>query len=283
MTAISNAVARTGADDQRFQAARDMVRTYALSFERVLPSQIRRDQFVALAIAQLQRSPELREAATISPDSYIHALMDCATKGHLPGEGYALTVRKLKGRTTVLGIEEYTGMIQRIYQAGAVKSIKAEVVRENDLFDKDTEPPTHKPAWYATDPPGQIRNGWMASDETRGPIVGAYAYAVMDSGALSRVVVMNRDKILKHRAKAAQHYIWDEWDEEQTLKTVLRQLRKFVPTSSEYLQQRAAAEVERAQVAEKIGAAPVDYTHDDAPALAVEAEDWPDVAEPGGA
>ncbi len=277
---VSNAVA-TREDDK---SPRAMVRKYATSFGNVLPEFIKTDAFVSLANAALQRDPYLRQAAENDPYSLIHALIDCATLGHLPGKGYALTARKVKGQLKVLGIEEYTGKIERMYRAGAVRSVKAAVVREHDGFrwnPNEMERPEHD-----FDP--------LAPTAQRGDLRGVYAYAVMDNGAISQVVVMNRDQVMARRAVAATTAIWDAWPEEQWLKTALRQLEKFVPTSSEYLMHRTRAEAERHRLAGELPPPPVDYAAgadgDGAPIegeivqdLPAAGDTWPEAATPGGA
>lgn len=250
--------------DEGLARAREMVERYAPSFERVLPSHVGRMQFVALLKALLQRSPDLREAAHDAPDSLIHAAMDCATLGHLPGRNYAFTVRRVFDKetrqkiATVVGIEEYTGAIERMYRAGAVAAIKAEVVRENDTF-----------VWSPTRMTVPVHEfDAMASDAKRGGLRGVYAYAEMDSGAISRVVVMNADEVMRHKAKATNpDFVWNgPFEPAMWLKTALLQLEKFVPTSSEYLRQRIEAEAERGRVEGTLTSpSPVDYTRPDAP------------------
>jgi recombination protein RecT len=253
-TTVSNAVAKQDSDD----TPRAMVKKYAPSFGNVLPEFIKQDMFVSLANAALQRSADLRCAAAADPASFIHALMDCAFLGHLPGKGYALTARGVKdgkprgrdAKPTVVGIEEYTGKIERMYRAGAVRSIKADTVRQGDVF--RWQPTTMSVPEHSYDA--------LAGYAERGPLRGVYAYAEMVDGGTSQVVVMNRDKVMQHKAKAATPFIWDEWEDEQWLKTALRRLEKFVPTSSEYLKQRIRAEAERDKVTAELPPPPVDYS-----------------------
>lgn len=267
-----------------------VVKTYAASFGRVLPEHIKQDTFVALANAYLARDAELRAAAMESQETFIHALMDCATLGHRPGHNYALTVRtiNLKGggkKRVVLGIEEYTGKIERMYRAGRVKTVKAEVVRANDLyvFNRDE-----------MDVPKHRFNGF-ASFADRGPMIGVYAYAVLSDGSTSRVVELNRDQVMASRELATMKTIWDHpiHGQDQWLKTALHKLEKYVPTSPEYMAQQLAAQAARAQEMEHLPPAPVDYTIpdydggviegeiDDGPPPDTTPEPWPPVAEPG--
>lgn len=289
---VSQAVAQRGEPDPD-RTPKGVVKTYAASFGRVLPEHIRQDTFVALANAYLARDAELRAAAQESPETFVHALMDCATLGHRPGHNYALTVRtiNLKGggkKRVVLGIEEYTGKIERMYRAGRVKTVKAEVVRANDLyvFNRDE-----------MDVPKHRFNGF-ASFAERGPMVGVYAYAVLIDGSTSRVVELNREQVMASRELATMKTIWDHpvHGQDQWLKTALHKLEKYVPTSPEYMAQQLAAQAARAQEMEtNLPPAPVDYTvpdydggaviegevDDEPPPGAGTGEGWPKVAQPG--
>lgn len=281
---IGQAVARQEAPDP----ARSAVNRYAPSFGRVLPGHIQQDTFVALANAYLARDAALHAAAVESPETFVHALMDCATLGHRPGHNYALTVRrvKIKGqggerdqwKNVVLGIEEYTGKIERMYRAGRVRTVKAEVVRANDLytFDRDTmDVPVHR--WTP-----------FASFADRGEMIGVYAYAVLADGSTSRVVELNREQVLAARELATMTGIWDHpiRGQDMWLKTALHVLEKYVPTSSEYMASTLVSQAKRAvEAAQTLPPSPVDYVNGE-PVIEGELEpddgSWPAVAKPGG-
>lgn len=288
---VTQAVAQREVDS----SPKGIVKQYAPSFGRVLPDHLKQDTFVALANAYLARDAGLRAAAVESPETFVHALMDCATLGHRPGHNYALTVREitLKNKTkkkVVLGIEEYTGKIERMYRAGRVKTVKAEVVRANDsyLFNRDE-----------MDVPRHRFNGFATFAE-RGPMIGVYAYAVLVDGSTSRVVELNREEVMASRDLATMKTIWDHpiHGQGQWLKTALHKLEKFVPTSPEYMAQHLAAQAARAQETEHLPPAPVDYTIPDYDGAVIDGEEvlddqpppngsndtgegWPDTAQPG--
>lgn len=284
---IGNAVAQRDTDLDN--SPKGMVKTYAPSFGRVLPDHIKQDTFVALANAYLARDAALRQAATESPESFVHALMDCATLGHRPGHNYALTTRKQKvkegdrevWRMVVLGIEEYTGKIERMYRAGRVKTVKAEVVRAKDeyRFDRDVmDVPVHR--WVP-----------FATFQERGDMIGVYAYAVLADGSTSRVVELNREQVMAARELATMKGIWDHpiRGADMWLKTALHVLEKYVPTSPEYLAQSLVAQAARAEeTANTLPPSPVDYTIPDYDGVIDgEVEDpptggWPPVRTPAG-
>jgi recombination protein RecT len=253
--ATGGTVARRKDDDDR--SPKGMVRKYERSFGRVLPDHISQEMFVALANAEVARKPDLYRAAVASPSSFIHALMDCAALGHRPGHNYALTAREITTKkgdkfSVVLGIEEYTGKIERMYRTGMVRTVKAEVVRANDhyVFNQATmDVPDH-----------QFDD--FASFEERGPMIGVWAYAVLRDGSVSRVVRLNKEQVAAHREKATMKAIWNDpiFGQDMWLKTGLHVLEKFVPTSPAYLSQIIAASTARAELAQEVGEPPVDYT-----------------------
>lgn len=224
--------------EKREQGPGVMVAQYAESFQQVLPSHIKPETFVRLSQGILRRDEKLLAAATRNPNSLFASLLECARLGHEPGtDAFALV--PVGGE--VQGWEQYQGVIERIYRAGAVRSVKAEVVRKNDpyRFKRATmRVPDHDPDDFA-------------SEAVRGPLVGVYAYAEMVDGSFSRVVVMSKDTVMKHRAMSKNaggaDSPWKKWEESMWLKCAVHELEKWVPTSSEYRREqlRAAAEMRR--------------------------------------
>jgi recombination protein RecT len=215
----------------------DLVPQYRAEFALVLPQHVDPGAFVQMARSALKRDPKLADVANRNPASLIHALRDSARLGHLPGtENYYLTPRYGKD-PGVLGIEGYRGVIERMYRAGAVESIRVELVCANDGFRFDPgadERPHHSVDWWSD----------------RGDILGAYAYAVLRGGTTSKVVIVGPKEI--ERAKAASSTAdkafspWQSDPGAMVLKTAAHRLEPWVPTSSEYLAEtlraRAAAE-----------------------------------------
>lgn len=210
---VSNAVARRNQVEA-------LIQQYSNDFAIVLPSHIKPSTFVRLAQGVLRRNPQLQDAAAKNPGSFLAALLEAARLGHEPGTEQFYLV-PFGGE--VQGIEGYRGVIERMYRAGAVASVKAEVVRDFDefIYEPGMERPVHKVDWFGT----------------RGPIKGAYAYAVFKDGSTSRVVVINREYIeqVKRQSKGANSPSspWKQWEEAMVLKTVVHRLEPWVPTSNE--------------------------------------------------
>lgn len=266
-----------------------LIATYSTDFSRVLPSHIKPETWVRLAQGALkkgrridnERDPnfgrfELEVAAQNNPGVFLAALLDAARLGLTPGsEEYYLTPRKVKGKLEILGIVGYQGYIELMYRAGAVSSVVAEVVRENDTYRYDRgsdEFPAH-------------RFRPFAREADRGPLIGTYAYARMKDGAISRVVELNQDDIDRIKAmnpfSGSDSSPWVKWENGMWLKSSTRQLRKWVPTSAEFIREQARALAEANRVADAAGAPPPASVSDDAIDGEIVEEPWPDVAVPG--
>lgn len=205
-------------------------------FATLLPANVDVDAFAGSAAAAMYRDPKLAAAAMRNPETLLNALRDCARLGHHPGtDDYALTVRG----GGVMGIEQYQGVMHRMYSAGVVKAVHAEVVTNGEMLVRhDPEPPTH-------DVPD-----WLSRDVRVENLKGVYAYAILDGGVCSRIVVMGRAQVEAHRQSAMTKNIWDgAFGISMWLKTAVHELEKWVPTSTSYRQERARADIAHAQMA----------------------------------
>lgn len=202
----------------------------------MVPTHVNGDSWVRLAVATL-RDPDLCQAATANLDSFMVAVERAAQLGLRPGtEEFYLIPRGVKGRgkPMVQGIVGYQGLVDLMYRSGAVQSVVAETVHDQDVFryvpGRD-ERPVHEIDWFGG---------------VRGKLVGVYAYAIMAGGATSRVVVLGQTDIDRIKASSdgasSEYSPWRKHEESMWLKSAVRQLAKWVPTSTEYIAQRARAE-----------------------------------------
>jgi recombination protein RecT len=201
---------------------------YRQQYNMLLPEGIDLETFVGAASAAMYKNPKVAQAAAQDPIALIVALRECARLGHLPGtEEYALAVRG--GR--VQGMEQYQGVVERMYRSGAVASVHADVVCIGENFQRrGNEPPIHEADWLNRD---------TATDK----LAGVYAYAELTTGRYSRIVIMGKPEVMRHRAFAQTHNVWDgDFGVSMWLKTALRELRKWIPTSSEYRLAEARAD-----------------------------------------
>lgn len=245
-------------------------------FAAILPDHIEVKGFLGTAAAALYGNADLMKAAERSPDSLITALMRCAALGHQPGtDEFCLTPRKRKGVPEVLGIEGYRGIVERMYRSGAVASVVVREVCAKDFFryvEGEDETPVHEIGGRGST--GADFFGATGSRD-RGPMVGVYAYARLTTGAVSRVVILNRDDVLAARDaggyKADDAYSpWNRLDggkdhpeftgRSMWWKTAARRLEPWVPTSAEFRREQlraSAAAAATATPAPPVPAAPL--------------------------
>jgi len=285
-TSVSKAVAL------RNDGAKAIIDEYRDDLAAVMPSHMNPEVFTRLSISVLSRDEKLMRAAQNNPASLLSALWEASRLGLCPGsEQYYLTSRKGE----IVGITGYQGEIELIYRAGAVSSVICEVVRENDVFVwKQGSLDDHRPPrWNGPQTQPFHEVDWFSD---RGDLKGVYAYAVMKDGAISKVVVLNRQHIEKAKSfSAGLSTDWSPWkvhEESMWLKTAAHRLRKWVPTSAEYMREqlRAISDVQaersdsRPQMPAQRAASPVEQlAADDFRAMADEASTMQELTQALGA
>lgn len=265
------------------EGPKQLLSQYEREFASIAPKHIDAPSFVALAAAYVRRDDYLMRALVEDPASLILALRECAALGHVPRKGeFALTAfyNKKVGGYSVVGIEEWRAVVQRMYRSGGVRAVHVAIGRENDeilSFQKGRDVlPVHKYDEFA-------------STVERGPLKAAWAWADLLHGGVSEVAWLNRHDIARLRAmsktatyvregqtEATGGNFWGpEWPgegpntESMWRKTALHQLEGLVPTSSGYLWEVQAAGANAARTS-----APGTYIPDVDPAA--QRTDWVD-------
>lgn len=213
-----------------------VIEQYRADFAAVLPSHIRPDQWVRLTTGLFRRDEKLQQILKANPGSVLSALLDAARLGLDVGDNYYL----LPFGGEVVGTPSYTGLIELMYRSDAVQTVKCAIVYERDedfyadpvsgrrrqrfeWVPSEMDRPHHAPQWFGD----------------RGQMIGAYAYAELRGGAVSQVVIRSKAEIEQVKAVSKTAHkadsIWNKWPDRAWLKTVLRELSKFVPTSVEDL------------------------------------------------
>ena len=235
---VSTAVATRDKQTQLIGWLRDQQADIAMA----AASHVKPSAIVRVTQGALRRNEKLALAAIANPQSLLYALLDCARLGHEPDtDDYYL----VPFGNEVTGIEGYKGIIERMYRAGGVSSVVAQVVRQKDSYAArgQNTPPHHE-----YDP--------FASPDQRGPLRGAYAYAILAGDRCSQVISMGRDEVMEHKAKSRGSHKpdspWQQWEPAMWKKTVLRALEPYVPTSTEY---RNANNIARPDVPAHVAAA----------------------------
>ncbi len=297
----------TQAVAQRDEGPIAVIKAHQRKIAPVLPDHIPVKQFIGLAVGALYRDPKLMSAAKNNPGALMNALMRCATLGHQPGtEEFYFVPRKNKknrGLPEIQGIEGYRGIVERMYRSGAVASVVVREVCANDRFvyvEGEMDRPKHSFAHNEHGGTGADFFGPKGSVD-RGEMVGVYAYAVLMTGAVSRVVLLSRDDVMAAKDSGdggdSDFSPWQRLDagpqhpefrgRSMWWKTAARRLEPWVPTSAEYRREQARAAAEAHRIVADPDTPPAtdmpmsDYV-DGEVVDEVPAEDWPTTAQPGG-
>lgn len=202
-------------------------------FDRLLPEHIGTASFLSAASAALWKSEDLMSGAINDPEAFMVALRESASLGHLPGtDHYWLTPRKRGQRMSVLGIEGYQGIVERMYRSGGVLSVHAEIVRANDTFEPYAGPngrPLHQFG-------GKL--GAFSTRADRGEVIGTYAYAMLPGGYPSQAILLSIEDLMELKAASdsatSKWSPWNKWPLRMYLKSALRRLEPYVPVSAGY-------------------------------------------------
>lgn len=230
----------------------DEIRNMTKAFQAAMPRGAEATQLVRDALTALRMTPKLGECERTS---VLGSLMTCAQLGLRPGvlgHAYLLPFWDNRARTNkaqlVIG---YQGMIQLAHRSGEIKSLIARTVHENDEFDVDyglADSLVHKPNLFGD----------------RGDPIAYYAIAKFNSGG-HVFMVMTQAEMLRYRdlhakARTREGRIvgpWVDHFEGMCLKTVIRQLFKYMPKSTEMAVAMAADEGVRVDLTPKADAAEV--------------------------
>ena len=265
-----------------------IVKKYEPQIAEIAPQHVNPETFFRLAVTAVRQSAELKKAVATDPESFMLALYRCAALGHYPMRGQFALVpfrnRKLgPDGYSVSGVEEYRGVVDRMFRSGGVRSVRVSVGRQKDQlrFQKgDMDLPAHSYDEFA-------------SPQERGSLVAVWAWAVLHDGTLSDVAWLNRHDVAKYREKSKTgDTFWgpnwpDEgpWTEAMWKKTALHRLEPMVPTSADYRLVVARTEAAARHNARQLPGVnmPPSFTsgNDDiADAEVVPDDDWPATAQP---
>lgn len=220
------------------------IKSFAGEWAAIAPKHIDPAAFVSLAAAYVRRDAYLTEAMIANPASLILTLRECASLGHVPRKGeFALVPfrdRKAPGGWSIVGVEEWRGVVERMFRSGGVRAVHVAVGRENDpvlSFQKGRD-----------QLPRHAYDEFAGRDE-RGALKAVWAWADLHGGP-SDVAWLNRHDVARHRgmSKTATsdkgapggNFWGPEWPgegpntEAMWKKTALHVLEGLVPTSAAY-------------------------------------------------
>lgn len=262
----------------------NQIRQMESQFQMAMPKGMEAARLVRDALTALRQNPKLAEC---SPQSVLGGLMTCSQLGLRPGVlGHAWLLPFWDSRSKrhhaqlVIG---YQGIVDLAHRSGRIASLIARTVYERDTFDVDyglSDNLIHKPL--------------MAGD--RGEPVAYYAIAKFNGGGHAFHVMSqadmerHRDRFAMARDKSGRVLgPWKDHFEAMAHKTVMLQLAKWFPKSTELSVGIEADQGVRVDLSPDADAAEVTHHYDDGEVVdgevvdepPAEGEPWPDAAQPG--
>ena len=207
-----------------------MLEQFKGEIARALPKHLSPDRMVRIALTAFRMNPKL---AQTDPRSVFAAVIQSSQLGlevGLMGEAHLVPF----GNQCQL-IPGYQGLMKLARNSGLVQDIYGHEVRINDKFDIVlglNRTLMHEPL---------KKNGFPASDEERGVIVGFYAVAVFKDGTRT-FHAMSKEQIEQVRDNSRGYQMakkygkespWDTHFVPMGLKTVIRRLCNLLPKSPE--------------------------------------------------
>ena len=239
------------------------------SFLQALPANtVNVDRFMQSAILAIT-NPKMPNLVKCSKESIFRALKEAAAYGlelnGLLGQAYLIPYN-VKGVMTCNLQLGYKGLIALARRSNTIKTIAAEPIHENDIFECEFASGRHihhKPDIF----------------KERGEVIGYYCLVELSNGG-EQFKVMSKKDVEKHRDKFSKAYdpkdssnIWNKNFDAMALKTVVIQALKLCPISIEAMD--AVIKDERADL--KDVTEDIEYTVTDAP---VETPETPAIEEP---
>ncbi len=195
-----------------------------------LPKGVDVDRFVRTAMTVVQMNPDL---LLCTPTSLFGSIMLAAKDGLLPDgkeaviQPYNVKVSKPNEKPErwekqAQYMPMVKGLIQIMYRSGDVAMVDGVAVYEKDAFE-----------YERGDAPRIYHKPYMGVDEP-GPIVAAYCVIKLTNGEVKREVMMRRDLLkVREASKAAKGPGWTKWEDQFSIKAVIKRAFKQLPTDSE--------------------------------------------------
>ena len=217
-------------------ALMQFVEQHHRDFALVLPKHMTPERMVRLAISAIRTTPKLAECSVVS---FASCLMACATLGLEPNThaGHAYLIpRRNKGQMECTLQVGYKGLIDLIYRSGMVSSIKAKAVYEGDHFEYEmglNPKLVHRPC--GEDDPSKLE----------------YVYTVVrwKDGGEPIWDVLTRKQIIARQKRGGAGDGFSPWKtdfEAMALKTGVRAIARWAPTSTERISVTQAIAYEEA-------------------------------------
>ncbi len=220
---MTTALDRVGRQEQPKTVAETLARITP-ELQRAAPKGMDGDRLTRLATTVVKANKQLANA---DPVSFAGALLTAAALGLEVGTGEAHLVPH--GREVTL-IPDYKGLAKLYYQSPLAKHLESNFVCENDLFE------------YEEGSNPYLRFRKARGD--RGRITDYYALATLTTGAVAFVVLTPEEVKELRRGKVGSSGNIPDPQHWMERKTVLKQLFKMLPKSTQLQQAMSADERE---------------------------------------
>ena len=226
-----------------YQNIQDLFNRMAPEIAKVLPQHIKSDHLLRVALTEIRKNPKLLEC---SSQSLLGALMLAAQLGLEPGilgHAYLIPYYNSKTRSTEVQFQiGYKGYIDLVRRSGELQTLDVHEVCRNDVFEYEyglTPKLMHRPAL-----------------ENRGDTYCYYAIAKLKDGGFSYLVMSVQDiEKFRKRSKSPDYGPWVTDYDAMAKKTVIKQLAKYLPLSTEIQIQIVQDEVTKKEYEDVFGAA----------------------------
>ncbi len=231
--------AKEGLKPSPYKSLKEMLTRMSSQIQEALPSHMSAQRLARIALTEVRKNPKLLQA---SQASFIGALLTTAQLGLEPGalhQVYFVPYYNTKLQSfEVQLIVGYKGLLDLVYRSGEISSISANTVYSNDFFEFEyglNEKLRHIPK----------------IDGPRGEFYAVYAIAHFKNGSY-HFVVMTKEEIerIRKRSKTPNNGPWVTDYDAMALKTVIKQLCKYLPMSVEVEKALAADETTKRGVDE---------------------------------
>lgn len=242
-----------------------LIRAMEPQIKNALPTVMTPERFTRIVLTALSSNPKLGQC---TPNSFLGAMMQAAQLGVEPntplGQAYLIPYRN-KGTLECQFQLGYKGLIDLAYRSGAVQSIQAHEVHENDEFEYS----------YGLD--GTIRHKPALKD--RGPVIAYYGVWKTKDGGYG-YEVMSVDEVISVRdqySKAADSKFspWATNFDAMAKKTVLKRALKYAPLKTEFARALSQDNTIKTTIAPDMVDEPDETNYTD-----IEAEPVPDNVDP---
>jgi len=200
------------------EGLRDLILRMKDQFALALPKHMTPDRFTRVVLTTINKTPKLSECTR---ESLLACLMDCSALGIEPDNRMAYLIPYGNQCTLVIG---YKALVALARRSGEISDIHADVVCANDFFE------------YSFGSEGRLVHKPKLGD--RGDVVAAYSFAKLKDGSCSyEVMDLEEISAIKNRSKASKSGPWVTDFNEMAKKTVFRRHSKWLPVSSEKMQE----------------------------------------------